>query len=410
MRIAYAVSLFPKLSETFILREILELQRRGHEMTILSLKRDRETIVHEEAEPLMSRALYPAYGAAMAGSILYWLVTSPLRLGTTLVRLVASHGMHPRTLVKSLAVVPAALLFARRLAAARVEHVHAHWATYPATMAWIISRLTKIPFSMTGHAHDLFLPNPTLGLKVQDAVFVATISEFNRALLIQKCGPAALDKIRLIRCGLPLEQFPFGPRRAENATPRVISVGRLVDYKGFDVLIRACALLRDRGRPLECVIVGDGPERSRLEAMIRKLKLDGVVRLEGSSRQHEVARRISRADVLALACVAGADGQQDGIPIVLMEAMALGVPVISSKLSGIPELVVDNRTGILVAPGDDTHLAAGIERLLGDAPLAETLRLAARSMIEKEFDLRHSVDQLCAEFAASAERRAGGTT
>jgi glycosyltransferase involved in cell wall biosynthesis len=234
--------------------------------------------------------------------------------------------------------------------------------------------------------------------KVADSRFFATISEFNRALLIQKCGPDALGKLRLIRCGLPMELFSFNPRRGMGEPPRLVSVGRLVDYKGFDVLIRACARLRDAGRPIRCLIVGEGPERARLDALITKLQLGGLVTLEGGKLQREVVSSIASADLFVLACVPGSGGLQDGIPIVLMEAMALGVPVISTKLSGIPELVVDNRTGLLVAPGDDGHLAAAIERLLAEPSLADDLRRRGREIVEKEFDVAHSVEQLCTEF------------
>src|SRR5262249_43535132 len=228
------------------------------------------------------------------------------------------------------------------------------------------------------------------------------ISEFNRALLIQKCGPPSLAKLRLVRCGLPLESFPFAGARdtpgRRDAPPLVGSIGRLVDYKGFDVLLRACARLRDDGVTVRCEIVGDGPERRRLDALVERLQLGDLVRIVGGRRQQDVAALIAAADLFVLACVPGRDGLQDGIPIVLMEAMALGVPVISTKLSGIPELVVDNRTGLLVSPGDDAHLAAAMERLLGDAELADQLRRRGREMVEKEYDLTRSVSQLCAEF------------
>jgi len=406
MRVAYVVSLFPKLSETFILRELVELRRRGHEVTILSLKKERESLDQEEAASLLSSTLYPRYGWPALAALLHYLAYRPVALFAIVLRVAAAHLGHPVLMLRSLGLIPLSLQLSREVRRRRIEHLHAHWATYPALSAWIISRLTGVPFSVTGHAHDLLLPNPMLPVKVRDSAFFATVSEYNRSLLIQQCGKVALEKVRLIRCGIPLQSYPFAPARPAGSPPLVVSVGRLVDYKGFDVLIRACAGLRDSGTPVRCVIMGDGPEGPRLAALVQQLRLDGLVRLEGGRRQGEVAALMARADIFALACRPGRDGLHDGIPVVLMEAMALGIPVISTKLSGIPELVVDNRTGLLVAPGDAGHLQAAIVRLIGDAALAEELRRNGREMIEKEFELEHAIDQLAAELARSRRRSA----
>jgi glycosyltransferase involved in cell wall biosynthesis len=222
---------------------------------------------------------------------------------------------------------------------------------------------------------------------------------------VQKCGAAALAKIRVIRCGVPIERFPFQSRagRASGEGLRIVSVGRLVDYKGFDVLIRACAILRREGMRLRCVIVGEGPERERIERLAADPDLDGAVQLQGARPQHEVIDLLSKADLFALACLPGRDGLQDGIPIVLMEAMALGVPVVSTRLSGIPELVKDGSTGLLVPPNDPVGLAAAIKRLHEDRALAARLGLQARDLIEKEYDLARSVSLLCAAFMPRPE-------
>lgn len=406
MKIAYAVSQFPKLSETFILRELVELGARGHDVVVLSIKPDSETLSHTEAGPLRARTFYPEPGPAVlaaAGALLL----HPVALARVLGRLIVSHARHPVMLAKSLALLPMALVFGRRLRDAGVRHLHAHWASYPATLAWIIHRMTGIPYSVTGHAHDLYLPNPMLASKLSESAFFATISEFNRALLIQRCGPSALEKVRLVRCGLPLEEFPWSPPRriVPGPPPTVISVGRMVDYKGFDVLLRACARLRDAGVPVACVLVGEGPERASLQRLAESLGLGSLARFEGARKQQDVRALLRQADLFVLACVRGRDGQQDGIPIVLMEAMALGIPVASTRLSGIPELVVDRETGLLAAPGDDAHLADVMRRLLEDRPLAEAMARGARQRVEREFDLRRSVSALCREFERSAPPR-----
>jgi glycosyltransferase involved in cell wall biosynthesis len=406
MKIAYAVSQFPKLSETFILRELVELGARGHDLVVLSIKRDNEPLAHSEAAALRARTFYPEMAPALRAALVA-AALRPAALARVVGRLVLAHAGHPAMLAKSLALLPMALLFGRRLRAAGVRHLHAHWASYPATLAWIIHRMTGIPYSVTGHAHDLYLPNPMLAAKLRESAFFATISEFNRALLIQTCGPSALRKVRLVRCGLPLEEFPWSPprKRAPGLPPTIVSVGRLVDYKGFDVLVRACARLRDAGLPVMCVLVGEGPERRSLQRLAGSLGLEALVRFEGARRQPEVRALLREADLFVLACVRGRDGQQDGIPIVLMEAMALGVPVASTRLSGIPELVVDRETGLLAAPGDDAHMADVMRRLLEDRPLAEALSRGARERVERDFDLRRSVSALCREFERSAPLR-----
>jgi glycosyltransferase involved in cell wall biosynthesis len=400
MKIAYIVSLFPKLSETFILREMIGLEALGHRITVVSLKREREPIAHKEAALFGERTIHPRPLTAMllsaAATLRRPLLVLRIAGRIAIAHTIGGRGLHPIVMLKSQALVPPALYLARRMREAGIQHVHAHWASYPALVAWIIGRVTGIPYSVTAHAHDLFLPNPMLAEKVRDAAFFATISEFNRALLLQACGPSALDTLRLIRCGIPLAEFPYGePPRGDAEHPaHVVSVGRLVDYKGFDVLIRACRLLRDRGMAVRLTIVGEGPERRGLEALAAELDAVAMVTFAGSRRQEEVRGIMRHATLFALACVQGKDGQQDGIPIVLMEAMALGVPVVSTKLSGIPELVKDGETGLLARPGDPEHLAAAMARVIQDTRLAASLRRDARTWVEIEFNLDRWVAQL----------------
>ena len=409
MKITYIVSLFPKLSETFILRELVEVARRGHDLSIVSLKSEREPVVHDEALPFVARTRHPSVDATMFLGVVRAVARHPQMIVGIVARVLRAHLLTPGLLIKSLALVPVAMQIARHVSRDGTMHLHAHWASHPALVAWMVSRLTGIPYSVTAHAHDIFLPNPMLAEKVRGASFFATISEFNRAFIMQACGPGVLARVRLIRCGLPLEEFPFGvrPDPERGATMRVLSVGRLVDYKGFDVLIRACAILRERGRSLRCKIIGEGPERPRLEQLICDLGLEEWVELPGSVRQRGIHEAMRGADLFVLPCVVGHDGQQDGIPIVLMEAMAYGVPVVSTKLSGIPELIKDGRTGLLAAPGDPEHLAGACERLLDDTVLRSAVRADARRLIETEFDLSRSVTLLCDAFERGPAGRVG---
>jgi glycosyltransferase involved in cell wall biosynthesis len=406
LRVAYVVSLFPKISETFILREMQALRRRGVEITIVSLKSRREAIVHPDALTFLPETHYVDEAGPAASALARLMLRSPLAAGGALARVTTGClAAAPGELMKSLPLVAVAARVSRLLGERGIDRVHAHWATYPALVAWAVRRLAGIPYSLTAHAHDLFVPNPLLGSKILESDFTVTISEFNRRHLERSCGDEASRKVHVIHCGVPLEEYP-----ARDPLPpgrgRIVSVGRLVDYKGYAVLLKAVASLRRMGRDLSCDIVGDGPEEPLLRLAIREQGLEGCVRLAGPRPLSEVRDLVRSASVFVLACRRGRGGLMDGIPVVLMEAMALGVPVVSTRISGIPELIEDGRTGLLAEPNDDRGLAEAIDRIHGDATLAASLAAAARRRIEDEFDVEKSALALHALLAA--QPREGG--
>ncbi|MBI3447967.1 MAG: glycosyltransferase [Acidobacteria bacterium] len=396
MKVAYLVSLFPKISETFILREMQSLRERGVEVAVVSLKSRREPLAHPGAREFEADTIYADGAGPAAAAFVSSLATRPLASGGALARVTAgSLATAPAELVKSLPLVAVAARVGRLLRARGIDRVHAHWATYPALVAWAVRRLEGIPYSLTAHAHDIFAPNPLLRRKILESDFTVTISESNRRHLERACGAEAARRLRVVHCGVPLGEYPV--REALPAGPvRVISVGRLVDYKGFPTLLRAIATLRDRGRDVTCEIIGDGPLEATLRLLIREFTLTDRVELTGSRPMDEVRRTISAASVCALACERGRGGLMDGIPVVLMEAMALGVPVVSTRLSGIPELVEDGRTGLLVEPGDARALADALDAITTDLPLAARLAGAARRHVEDHFDIAKSADALLA--------------
>jgi glycosyltransferase involved in cell wall biosynthesis len=406
MKVAYVVSLFPKISETFILREMQALRRLGAEVLVVSLKNRREEIVHPGAEAFLADTIYVGAPGAAAGALLGRALARPLRTSSVLGRVVAGClTTRPSDLAKSLPLVAAASRVAKILRAAGADRVHAHWATYPGLVAWAVRRLEGIPYSMTAHAHDIFGPNPLLERKILDSDFTVTISEFNRRTLARACGEEALKRIRVIRCGVPLGEYAVRPS-APSGPFRIVSIGRLVDYKGFPTLLRAVADLRGRGRDVLCDIVGDGPLEPLLRLAIREQGLDGSVRLTGPKTLEEVRALLSGASACVLACERGAGGLMDGIPVVLMEAMALGVPAVSTRISGLPELIEDGRTGLLATPGDPRSLAEAIDLVLSDPGLAANLAGAARRKIEDHFDAdRNAGALLHLMTSASAEKR-----
>jgi len=398
VRVAYVVSLFPKISETFILREMQALERRGVSIVVVSLKSARERLVHPGAAAFLGGTIYagapgPAAAALLRRGLRQPLTTLSILLGV----LAASIRTSPGDLLKALPLVAVAASVADRLREKGVDRIHAHWATYPALVAWAVRRFEGIPYSITAHAHDIFGANPLLATKILDSDFTVTISDFNRSYLAKRCGKEAEKKIRVIHCGVPLGDYP---RRTSSPAvpPRIVSVGRLVDYKGFPTLLRAVASLRAEGRTIACDLIGDGPMERALRGLIRSEGLDGCVRLTGSMTLDEVRESLKGAAACVLACEPGRGGLMDGIPVVLMEAMALGVPAISTRLSGIPELVEDGRTGLLAEPGDPRSLAGAIARLLDDGDLAARVTEAARRKIEEEFDAERNAGALLGLF------------
>lgn len=410
--VAVLLSRFPRVTETFILREVAELERQGQPVVLVPLIRERPPLVHPEAQPWVARALFtPWLSPSIVAANLRALLRRPGAWIGTLARLGAGMLRSPGFLARTLVLFPKAVYLAERLAAEEVAHVHAHFATHPATVAWVLERLAGIPYSVTVHAHDLFVDRTFLGAKLARARFVRAISRFNRDYLAER-HPEAAGRIEMVHVGVEPERYDAG---SEAPTPgggehlRLLTVAALEPYKGVDRLVEAAALLRDRlaasgGPRLAWEVVGEGRLRPGLEAAVAGRGLGATVRLVGALPQDEVARRLAAADLFVLPSVVAPDGQMEGIPVALMEAMAAGRPVIASRLSGVPELVEDGVSGLLVPPGDVGALAAAVGRLAGDPPLAARLAREGRARVLREFRLEVTV----AELRALLDRETGG--
>jgi colanic acid/amylovoran biosynthesis glycosyltransferase len=265
----------------------------------------------------------------------------------------------------------------------------------------IITRLTGIPFSFTGHGSDIHVDRHMLCRKLHDAAFAVTISEFNRAVIESECGPSI--NLRVLHCGVDTAVFSTGPDRpASNGPLRILCVGTLHEVKGQIHLIEACALLRDRGVDATCRIVGRGPDEASLRAAIDRLGLADRVVLVGALPREAVLEELHAADVLVAPSVVSARGQREGIPVVLMEAMACGLPVVSSRLSGIPELVTDGVSGLLVTPGSHEELADAVAQLASDPELRRRLGREGRVTVERDFDLDANAATLVEMFREAA--------
>ncbi len=378
---------FPRLSETFVLNEIRGLERLGVELHILSLLPPEDDVVHAAVAEVASPVTYfPTARARRIATVLhahvevFW--ASPLRYfrALTLALWWALQSPLPLAMISQFWRAGFVAATFRR---AGVAHVHAHFAHQPAAVAGIVRLMTGIPYSFTAHAKDLYLqPLPSLRRRCASASFIATCTQHNVDYLRRNLPAQSAAKVRLIYHGIDLDAFAkLAPRAHANGVPEILSVGRLVPKKGMSDLIVACARLRDRHVAFTCTIVGAGPLHAELRAQIDVADLSRQVHLAGAMAQEQLVALYRTATVFALAPQVTADGDRDGIPNVLVEAMAARVPVISTEISGIPELIEHDRNGLLVPPRDPGALAAAILQVFNDSvSAAARARLASQTV------------------------------
>ncbi|HLK10806.1 MAG TPA: glycosyltransferase family 4 protein [Candidatus Binatia bacterium] len=398
-RLAYFVNLFPNLIETMIYREVGALRAMGWEIATFSVRRPPREEVSREAWPFFegTRYILPMPAWRMVGRHLAALARRPWRYWTTLGRcLVGTHGRF-RDRARTAAHFAEAIAVLPEVRRTGVEHLHAHWATGPATIAMVLSRMLDLPFSFTAHAYDIWREQLLLGEKLGAAAFAVTCTDCNRRHLIATYGVAP-ERVVTVHHGVDVSRFAPA-ERSRARVPHIVSVGRLVEQKGFDRLVRACRRLTDAGVAFTCEIIGDGPLEGRLDALIAEQGLRGQVTLAGRLFQEEVLARYAAADVFALYCVPSSDQDRDGIPNVLIEAMASELPVVSTRFSGVPELVVDGETGILVEPDDDAGQADALRRLVADPALRRRMGRAGRERVLAGFTTEGSAARLAAVFA-----------
>lgn len=390
--IGYVLKMYPRFSETFVLSELLELERQGVPLHIFSLKKPDDGVFHADVARLNARVTYlPESVLGSPRSYLAAQVDAARHDPARYARAVAAvAAQRRRTAVKHFL---RASWIAPHLRRHGITHVHAHFASAPASVALHLHRLTGVSYSFTAHAKDIYLDGidlQALRAKLREARFVVTVSDYNRRHLAQLAGR---DGVVRIYNGIDLDRFSANGQ-ATGDPPLVLAVARLVEKKGLDDLVRACARLRADGRRFRCAIVGKGPKERALRQLIAALRVGDVVELAGPVPRERLLELYKRAAVVAAPCVVAADGNRDGLPTVLVEAMALGVPVVATDVTGIPELVEDGRTGILVPQRSPDALAAAIARLLDDRETARALAEAARRRVEADFDLHANVARL----------------
>jgi colanic acid/amylovoran biosynthesis glycosyltransferase len=394
-KIAYIMSRFPKLTETFILYEILALESFAVPVEIYPLLRAHQRVAHPEAQRLVKQAhFHPFLSLPILYAQWYFIRQCPHTYFKLWAEVLRETWGSVNFFVGALGIFPKAVRFAYEMMQQGITHVHAHFANHPAVAGLIIHRLTGIPFSFTAHGSDLHVERRMLDKKVAAAAFAVTISDYNKELMVQECGDEAREKIRVIHCGVDPEVF--SPHTHHNSTGpfQILCVGSLEEVKGHTYLIEACRLLRERGVEFVCHLVGDGPLCRQIATQIRRTGLQQQVCMHGGLPRHEVVKLHASADVLVLASVPTQRGKREGIPVVLMEGMASGLPVVSSAISGIPELVESGQTGLLVPPRDAIALAEALYRLWNDAALRGRLGRAGREKVLQEFNLPANAAEL----------------
>jgi glycosyltransferase involved in cell wall biosynthesis len=341
-------------------------------------------------------------------SQVWFLRHRPRRYVRTVGEIVRGTWGSPNFLIGGLAILPKVAHAARLMRAAGVDHVHCHFANHPALAGYIINRLVGLPYSFTAHGSDLHVDRHMLCQKIAAAQFVVTISEDNRRVILDSC-PAADGRVRVIHCGVDTSVFrPLDDRAPSTGTPAgsgpldVLSIGTLHEVKGQSVLVEACRVLAARGVAIRVRFVGEGPDRPMLEGRIAAAGLGPQIQLLGTRTRAEIAALLASTDVVVAPSVPTRQGKREGIPVVLMEAMASGVPVVASRLSGIPELVADGQNGWLVPPGDAMALADALGELAADSALRERLGRAGRATVLGAFDVDTNASRLVEAFRGAA--------
>lgn len=387
----YVLTHYPKLAQTFIAGEIEAVERAGQPLRIFAMNAPEASEgTRPGAEAMVARTVYlkSSLGAGL-GVLALQSVRHPLRMAGVWRSAFVSGGGHPARTLRRLSHLAQAALVARHARRDGIERLHAHFGLAPATIAWLATAIARASgrdaasFSFTIHGfHDFFDPPETrLDLKAAVAAAVLCISDFTRSQLCLTTDPAMWARFHVARCGIDLSAFAYRDPPTLGSRPRIVALGRLSPEKGFAVLIEAVARLRQRGKDLDLRIIGEGPARGALEAQIAALGIGEAVCLTGELAPDEVRRELAASDVFSMPSFS------EGLPISIMEAMAVGVPVVTTWVAGIPELARGGNTALTVAPSDTTGMAEAIERLLEDEPLRLRLARAARKLVEQQHDL-----------------------
>jgi len=385
---------FPALSQTFIYREFDAMSELGLPVNILSTGRRQAEPTHmtEALRAIEDRAVHLEHNSPRVIASMGARLSSP-DVRQTMRWMMGFPHRTPSHRTRAAAAVLVAAHFAPELRKRGIRYVHSHFAGFQTEVAMSLSRLLGVPYGCTWHAYGIYRDRNILEEKIGGARVVLTCTRHNVEHL-HRLRPSDQDRIHLAYHGLDLARIPEAPPIREEGIPAVLAVGRMVAKKGFPHLVRAAELLKEEGHRFELRFLGEGPDRSALEALAQRLGLQQEVVFLGARSNAEVFREIAAARVVAVPSVITPEGDMDGLPNVILEAMSMARPVVGSRLSGISEVVSPGETGFLAEPGDARELAAHLGALLEDAALAQTLGHNARNLIVQDFDVRKNVRQV----------------
>ena len=407
LKVAYLLGTFPGLTQTFVVREIYWIRKHHIEPAVFSLFMPKELPTEKKAKELMAATHYSPYmSLAVIKAMVYFFVFSPMRMLRALVRIFQFGFREPKLMLQALATFPKSVFFARKIKMLEVEHIHTHFVSLASFSAGTISELLGISFTVHAHAADVFSRNMIAVTKQMEKVSgIITISNFHKEFIANLSSNIVSSKIDVVYCGLETEAFiPAATEPKENKPIRILSIGRLIEKKGFEYLIDACAELFKENLLFRCEIGGSGPLYGKLQRKINQYGLQNNVTLLGAVQQDEVIKLYQENDIFVLPCVVGSDGNRDGLPVVLIEALSCELPVITTPITGIVDLVEDQKTGLLVKERDALGLAMAIKSLMFDETTRSLLGKQGREKVLGEFQVQDTTAKLANAFRKYANQ------
>jgi len=407
--IGYILKGYPRISETFISNEIYLLEQLGFSLHLFSMREPRESFTHESVNQIRAAADYlPSTLLKPLPRLLYHnfkLARQRPEAYSEALRLMITRFRRKKKVATIKHLLQAGYLVHALLPGTGVRHLHAHFAHSPTSVALFAHKLCNLPFSFSAHAKDIYTSDQRqLQEKIALAKFVVTCTEYNRRFLqeLVSDGPS----IHRVYHGIDAGLFSGQSESRKPSPPyRILSIARLVDKKGLPTVFRALRNLLDQGYSLHYTLIGDGEERRSILDQLHNLGLETICTWLGTQPHHRVIDEYRKADLFVLGCEVASNGDRDGIPNVFLESMAMGVPVLATRVSAIPELVEDGRTGLLVDPGEHEEMAQCMVKLLGDEELRHRIIVAARRRVREEFNNRELIQKLAAVFEEAGLKR-----
>lgn len=405
MKLAYIIGTYPSLTTTFIDREIRTLRRLGLQIQIISIRKPPSRILNlHQYDDLRDNIIYllPVNWLIFFAAHLYFAVFNPFIYFVLLGFLLSRPHPSIRSRAMTLLHFAEGVLAAYLLRQEQCNQIHAHFLDRSSLVALCVGRLLKIPYSLTAHANDIYVKPVLVREKIAESRFTITVSEFNKSYLRNTYNHLDQEKVVVLHPWVDIEKFTPPSSKPVNSSFRILSVGRLVEKKGHSSLIDACNLLKKGGMSFKCHIVGDGPLKLELEKMVANYDLNDEVRFLGGVPQKEVLSQLSNADLFVLACTIAKDGDRDGMPVAIAEAMAMELPVISTHILGISELVRKD-AGYLVPPDDPVALANAIQEMSElDLSMRRNMGKAGRAIIEEGFSINDGIRRLADMFLSKS--------